>query len=122
VVLRLELADEEPTLDAIARALDEPARPLFIGRKPCLPSSRVIAGRIQANTVLDAVVQAPPLDPGAENGRVRIFWPREEGTLSPERAFAITDRRNWRSGVHGGGRIVVEGEIVPAASAGSGGR
>ena len=30
---------DEPTLDDLATALDEPARPLFIGRKPCLPSA-----------------------------------------------------------------------------------
>ena len=40
----LEPADEEPTLDAIARVLDEPSRPLFIGRKPCLPSARSSPG------------------------------------------------------------------------------
>jgi CRISPR system Cascade subunit CasD len=121
VVLRLEPADEEPTLAAVARALDEPHRPLFIGRKPCLPSSRVVAGRIQADTVLDAVRSAPPLDPSAEAEELRVFWPREEGSLSPERAFAITDRRNWRSGAHDGGRTVVEG-IVRAAPSATGGR
>ena len=85
VVLRLEPADEEPTLDAIARVLDEPSRPLFIGRKPCLPSARILAGRIQAASALKAVRLTPPLDADAKAGRVRIFWPREEGSLSPER-------------------------------------
>ena len=33
---------DEPTLDGLAAALDEPARPLFIGRKPCLPSARLL--------------------------------------------------------------------------------
>jgi CRISPR system Cascade subunit CasD len=119
VALRLEPADEEPTLDAVARALDEPARPLFIGRKPCLPSARILAGRIDAPSVLDALREAPPLDPDAKARPVRIFWPREEGSLPPEHAFPITDRRNWRSGVHGGGRTIVEGEIpLPAPAAG----
>lgn len=120
VALRLEPPDDDPTLDTIARALDEPARPLFIGRKPCLPSTRLVAGRIQADTVLDAVRSAPPLDPAAEAENLRVFWPREEGSLSLERAFAITDRRNWRSGVHGGSRIMVEGEIpLPAVTEGA---
>src|SRR4051794_36192976 len=35
VALRLEPADEPPLLADIAAAVDEPARPLFIGRKPC---------------------------------------------------------------------------------------
>ena len=31
-------------LDDLAAALDRPARPLFIGRKPCLPAGRLVAG------------------------------------------------------------------------------
>lgn len=117
IVFRLEPADQEPTLDAVAQALDEPARPLFIGRKPCLPAAQVLAGRVDGGSVLEAVGRAPALDPDAGDATVRAFWPREEGAQSPERAFAITDRRNWRSGVHGGSRIMVEGEIALSALA-----
>ena len=38
VALRLEPAGDAPTLDELSAALQEPQRPLFIGRKPCLPS------------------------------------------------------------------------------------
>src|SRR5262245_4242731 len=34
IAFRLEPADQHPTLDEVAAALAEPARPLFIGRKP----------------------------------------------------------------------------------------
>jgi len=37
VALALHPADEAPTLEHIAAALDKPARPLFIGRKPACP-------------------------------------------------------------------------------------
>ncbi|MBZ0116483.1 MAG: type I-E CRISPR-associated protein Cas5/CasD, partial [Sandaracinaceae bacterium] len=42
VALTLVPADEPPALDDLSRALDEPARPLFIGRKCCLPSERLV--------------------------------------------------------------------------------
>ena len=38
VTLRVAPADTAPDLETLAAALDRPARPLFIGRKPCLPS------------------------------------------------------------------------------------
>lgn len=44
VALRLESPDQVPTLDDLAKALDEPARPLFIGRKPCLPGEPAVRG------------------------------------------------------------------------------
>ena len=41
VAFTLMPADEAPTLGDIASAVDQPARPLFIGRKPCLPTGRL---------------------------------------------------------------------------------
>lgn len=43
VVLRLEPHDDAPTLEALSDALDRPARPLFLGRKPCLPAVPLLA-------------------------------------------------------------------------------
>ncbi|WP_244849711.1 type I-E CRISPR-associated protein Cas5/CasD [Caballeronia sp. SL2Y3] len=109
VALRLEPADESPTLADIARALDRPQRPLFIGRKPCLPSTRVFAGFIDAEHVLDALLRAP-LPPGTPDDAFRIQWPKDEGTV-PEgktEALDVCDERNWTSGVHGGWRPVLE--------------
>ena len=39
VALRLEPAAEVPTLEDIATALQRPMRPLFLGRKPCVPTA-----------------------------------------------------------------------------------
>ena len=59
VALRLDDADEAPTLADLAAALDRPARPLFIGRKNCLPSQRVLIGLADAADVVAALAQAP---------------------------------------------------------------
>jgi CRISPR system Cascade subunit CasD len=124
VALRLEPANEEPSLDAIAKALDEPARPLFLGRKPCLPAARIVAGAIEAVSVLQAMQAAPRLAADLpEQRQARVFWPRGDRSLEPARSreLAVTDRRNWRSGVHGGSRWIVEGECAsPLAVQGDG--
>jgi CRISPR system Cascade subunit CasD len=56
VAVRLEPADEAPSLDALAMALRTPARPLFIGRKSCLPSCRILEGAVEASDALAALV------------------------------------------------------------------
>ncbi|KAA0909891.1 type I-E CRISPR-associated protein Cas5/CasD [Aquicoccus porphyridii] len=103
VVLRLAPGDG-PTLDDVATALDRPARPLFIGRKPCLPSSPLLAGRARGATAYEALQS---LGIGG-----RAIWP-DEGD-GPDNALRhnIADLRNWHSGLHGGSRVVMEGRIA----------
>lgn len=106
VALRLEPAAETPTLDDLAQALDRPARPLFIGRKACLPSRRVFAGWQDATNILEALKAVPfPESPI----RLRLQWPDGEGSLPGDRVLDLCDERNWASGVHGGWRPVREG-------------
>lgn len=108
VALRLEPADESPDLDDLAHALDHPARPLFIGRKSCLPSSRIFAGWQTAENVLHALQSA---DWRESINYSRLQWPDGEGTLDGDRRIDLCDERNWTSGVHGGWRPVREGSL-----------
>lgn len=108
VALRLEPADEAPTLDDVAAALDRPKRPLFIGRKPCLPTSRLVAGWQETEHVLSAL-QTWTLPTVGD--RWRAQWPDGEGELAGDRVLDLCDERRWRSGVHGGWRPVREGLI-----------
>jgi CRISPR system Cascade subunit CasD len=103
VVLRLTAGDG-PALDDLAVALDHPVRPLFIGRKPCLPVSPLLVGTIEAATAYAALRSL------GINGRG--VWP-DEGH-GPEDALRhdLADLRNWNSGLHGGSRIVMEGSIA----------
>jgi CRISPR system Cascade subunit CasD len=104
VALRLEPADETPTIDAVAEAIDYPARPLFIGRKCCLPSSRILGGLVEADDVL-AALMTWPLSPDASGDTIRLSVPPGEGT-HPEhyRAESVSDLRDWIAGVHAGER------------------
>lgn len=108
LALRLQSADEAPTLQDLAHALDWPVRPLFIGRKGCLPTQRLMAGWIEAESILAALQAAAPL-----SRETRAQWPDGEGSLPYDRCLDVCDERNWISGVHGGWRAVREGILQP---------
>ena len=115
VALRLEPKDEAPTLEDLADALREPARPLFIGRKPCLPSAPLFTGYVEAVNTLDALLNLP-----LESERdvpVRLLWSEGEGLdcVRVDSDAMLTDERNWVSGLHGGGRRVFEGTYIFSA-------
>lgn len=115
LALRLQAADEAPTLDDLAAALDKPARPLFIGRKNCLPTDRLMAGWVDAENILEALQKALP--PVPDNARAQ--WPEGEGQLSGQHqnhSLDVCDERNWTSGVHGGWRPVLQGVLRAPAS------
>lgn len=98
VVLRLA-PGEGPDLDTLAAALDRPARPLFMGRKPCLPSARLFAGWVEGADARGAL--AALALPG------RAQWPM----TGDEPGHDLPDLRNWVSGLHGGSRRVCEGVL-----------
>ena len=107
MAVALHPAAEAPTLEAIAAALDKPTRPLFIGRKPCLPADRLVTGWQSAPDVRSAlqaiVVEQTATTP---NTHWRAQWPDGEGTQPGDQLLDICDERNWVSGVHGGWRPV----------------
>ena len=108
VVARLDNTDESPTLERLADALDRPARPLFIGRKPCLPTCRLMGGWVDGETVYAALTALPG------TASFAALWPVGEGPESGDSVERVTDRadlRNWRTGLHSGARRVVEGRI-----------
>ena len=113
VALRLQPKDETPTLDELAAALDEPARPLFIGRKPCLPSIPLFGGFEEGDTALAALLRRPLYCAPRATEPIRALWPEGEGVahIEPHRNGMLTDQRNWMSGLHGGGRWVCEAGI-----------
>ena len=101
-----------PSLDDLAAALTEPARPLFIGRKSCLPAAPLLIGLAEAPTLLAALDNEPPHDGGERHRHVlsRADW----AALDPSRVHGReeqqrTVRRDWIAGVHAGQerRIVV---------------
>lgn len=103
VVFRLTAGDG-PTLDDVATALDRPARPLFIGRKPCLPTSPLLAGRAEGATAYAALRSLEIAG--------HAIWPEEGDGPDGALRHDLADLRNWHSGLHGGSRVVMEGRIA----------
>ena len=131
VALRLKPTEDgsQPDLEELAERLEEPARPLFLGRKPCLPSAPLLDSVkgpwAEGDTALAALRSRPLSDKNAASHQTRrggritgvaLLWPDGEGDreTSPSHTYMITDERNWAtSGLHGGGRLVHEAYLDP---------
>lgn len=105
VALWLDPVEEAPTLDDLAAALKCPARPLFLGRKPCLPSRPVLEGIVEAEGFLTALPRA--------DRPARVLLPDAEPALPHDERRPVSDGRNWRSGMHGGQRMVRIRRVEP---------
>ena len=104
VVLRLAPGDG-PTLELLAAALEKPARPLFIGRKPCLPTRPICRGWCDARDAHGALTLV------GTSQQARAQWPGDQGPAG-DRAIDLADLRNWHSGLHGGSRTVILGRMI----------
>lgn len=121
----------QPDVIAVAGALERPARPLFIGRKSCLPALPPLAGVVEAVDPLAALIAGIALPPVVERRRdmaesggdrdVRLLteWPATvpipdslaavkpvggpAGGYDEDRVF---DHRDWANQLHGGTRRV----------------
>lgn len=110
----LSLAGEgEPSLDDVERALRAPERPLFIGRKCCLPATPMVLGRVAAATLRGALSLAPS-PKNASPGPRKAWWPVDEGT-DVGRTLALVDDMDWANQVHTGRRFMQEGIVTTEA-------
>ncbi len=117
-VMRLNREQQAPTLDQVARAFDRPARPLYIGRKPCLPSKPLLLAESSRWVTAETAHNALKAIPGDGN-RLRALWPTDQGPetgIDVDRIADLADIRSWRIGYHGGSRRVVEGWVAPVVS------
>jgi CRISPR system Cascade subunit CasD len=107
--------EESPTLDAFETALRYPVRPLFLGRKSCLPSGPILIGPRQAESLKAALATEPLAEIGPRR-RPRVIdalWPLDEGPgQGTEERY---DRRDWRNNIHRGSERYAVGllEVVP---------
>lgn len=115
VALRLEPEDTGPSVGSIAEALSAPARPLFIGRKSCLPAGPLSLGVVEASDCLDALgrtLQSEDVSPGetlvfAADPKVEM-----ERFLSGKVCrIRVHGRRDFVSGVHAGEQTWWEGKV-----------
>jgi CRISPR system Cascade subunit CasD len=116
VAVTLEHSEEAPTLEMLDAALAEPARPLFIGRKACLPSTPISRGIVHVSSLLDALREAPlgrrgrlKRDDSGVPRKCLVRVPRGGGAAEIDWAErAITEDRDWPNQIHVGRSIVLE--------------
>jgi CRISPR system Cascade subunit CasD len=104
-----------PSVDGVAARLREPIRPLFIGRKSCLPAAPILLDVVEA-TSLVGVLASTPRAPRGDPGLLRAMWwegDADEGSVGESRIVPVTDERDWRNRIHVGRRLVREGRVDP---------
>lgn len=113
LAMTLSLNADGPTVGEVESALRHPARPLFLGRKNCLPAAPILLSRIQATSLVQALQQAPMLDRLCYQDRLRAWWPADEDEdSSSSHVVYLTDERDWANQVHVGRRHIREGLIA----------
>ena len=112
VALTLDPANEGPTLRAVSAALRAPARPLFLGRKCCIPSVPVWLNETEAPSLRDALEQTPRA-PRADIGPLSAIWPSSEVAGDDALLWGRVEDRDPANAIHVGRRMYVQGIVDP---------
>lgn len=81
--------------------------PCFWGANPAWPTRRLFAGWIEADSPHAALKAL-----AAQGLTGRALWPDDGRPYAGALKYDLQDLRNWKTGLHGGTRIVCEGEIA----------
>lgn len=117
VVLSLT-GDGYPDLDTVRKAIETPARPLFFGRKTCLPARPLLdpVNPIMEGSDLLGILNKIPLwnregVPQERSGKVWACWTPRDDDDTPGESRLIYDLRDWRNQLPAGSRWRREGMI-----------
>jgi CRISPR system Cascade subunit CasD len=119
VAVLLEPSDEQPTLVDLEQALRKPARPLFIGRKSCLPSVPPCLGTVEAESPIRALERMARLPEArtkvGKDEPLSAWWQAGDtaATTTGQRTIMVFDRRDWANQVHTGQQRLTHGVIRP---------
>lgn len=110
IAIRLLDETEPPTLDELAEAVQWPARPLFFGRKCCLPSAPLYGGIVEGDTAYEVLRHLPLRSAGRSIRRapadalkgIVLTLPPEEPCPAGFESITSTEQRDWPAGVHAG--------------------
>ncbi|MCU7928142.1 MAG: type I-E CRISPR-associated protein Cas5/CasD [Candidatus Thiodiazotropha sp. (ex Dulcina madagascariensis)] len=119
MTLAVTLENENtPTLDELEAALRHPARPLFLGRKTCLPAAPLALAQTRADNLLEALCSCPlhPRTVGKAGESLAACWPADVSGGLHARIVSRYDQREWRNQIHAGRRDHHEGRIRRPAS------
>jgi CRISPR system Cascade subunit CasD len=109
------VGEASPSIDEVTQALREPMRPLFIGRKCCLPAAPILVDVIEGISLV-SVLASTPRGPRADRGLLRASWwegDARDGAVGESGIVPVTDERDWRNRVHVGRRLMRKGHVDP---------
>ncbi len=114
MTLAVTLKDStKPSIDELEQTLRRPARPLFIGRKTCLPAAPLVLERRKAIDLKAALCNVPRHPRADPHFPMPACWPLSDGGDELNcRRVEVYDLRDWSNQVHTGQRIMLEGQIV----------
>ncbi len=121
LALTLKEPSQQPTMDRLQEALRFPARPLFIGRKTCLPAAPIFLERVKDRSLIDALKKAnlhqrATKELSQESIYLQAWWDTEDtcpdqSQQSGSRMIPVTDMRDWLNQIHCGRRFIYHGRI-----------
>jgi|LSQX01.2.fsa_nt_gb CRISPR system Cascade subunit CasD len=107
-----------PDLTTVYDALDRPARPLFIGRKTCLPARPLLDPEtpiVDGKNLLEILRQVPTWDKhgSKQSGERSVIacWPTELQATDRDIVRRVFDLRDWLNNIHAGSRWQTEGML-----------
>ncbi|HEB97324.1 MAG TPA: type I-E CRISPR-associated protein Cas5/CasD [Sedimenticola thiotaurini] len=117
MTLALALTDAPgPSLTVVHEALRRPARPLFLGRKTCLPARPLLdpVTPVATGPTLRSILSSVPRwgrDGEVLTGQAacEACWPAGEGGGASRR---VADRRDWRANLPTGSSLRIEGPLA----------
>ena len=108
VALTLRAPSKAPSLEELAEAVKRPARPLFIGRKCCIPERPLFERIINAESATEALYLTPAVT-GQTNAQVQWDERQEHSSVGRPREIWVSDLKDWGNGIHVGRRLVKRG-------------
>ena len=121
MTLVFTVSSGEPDLDTILKALRKPARPLFLGRKACLPGRPLLDPKtpvVEGDDLLAILEQVPTWNRGGAEvpaGPREACWPAGLASGGRGEVRRVFDLRDWASGLPAGSRLRAEGLIGEAS-------
>lgn len=117
VVISLD-GDGEPGLGGLEAALRRPARPLFLGRKACLPARPLLdpATPVREGPGLHAILESVPRwdrhgRAAASGEPMEACWPADGAEPPGARTVPVHDLREWATQLPAGSRERHEGLV-----------
>ncbi len=105
--------DDDLGFSAVVSALRSPARPLFLGRKCCIPSTPVLMGTTEAASPREALLGVARVETRGNDGPLNAVWPQADDPDTAHPLWPRVEDREWDSAIHVGRRMYVRGQMDP---------